>query len=488
MKISLVTLATLCSFIVVGGCVNRTAQQQAKATAALVTEKAVTVAVDSVVRRDMAEYAPITGQLTTDAETSLGAKAGGRLVAVYVQDGDKVSAGQVVAQVDTSSQRIQLSQAASQVQAAQSQLNQALTTARITPTRSLAALNSAKAQLAQARAQLSKAIAGSRPEEKAQAQAALRAAKSNMETAKTARDRQSNLFSQGAVSKQALDNAENAYQAALAQYEQAVASLDIANNAVRSEDIEAAREAVRQAEEGVRTAEANRRMDVNLNDQVRSAQAQLQSARSQYTLVLQQIDDAKVRSSFSGTVLGTPLQVGTVVSPGTPILKVIGASGIYFEGDVPATMVAKMAVGSSVNITVDGATGTFIGRIDALSPAATNVGRVFRARIKFPSFDPALRAGLFARGNVKTRQESQVLTVPNLAIQDRAGQKVVYVVEGSAVREVPVTTGLEEKDFVQVQGQLKEDDKVVVKGAEDLSDKSAIKLAEKAPASTGTQE
>src|SRR5690606_30134934 len=146
--------------------------------------------------------------------------------------------------------------------------------------------------------------------EKAQAEAAVRAARSNMKTAKTDGDRPAILFREGATSQQDLDAAENTYQDALTQYEQAVQALNIANNAVRAEDIETARMAVAQAEEGVRSALANQKLDELLQDQVASARAQLDAARAQYRLANQALEDAKIRASFAGTVLGQPLQVG----------------------------------------------------------------------------------------------------------------------------------------------------------------------------------
>lgn len=473
-------VATLLSL---SGCVNREAQQQSKRTTEQVTDKRVPISVASVTRKSLTEFEPITGQLTTDAETKLGAKISGKLTAVYVREGDKVTAGQIVAQLDTASLTIQLSQAASSVSAAQAALNQAVRNARITPDRSAAAVSQARANLKQAQAQLQKALAGARPEEKAQAEAAVRAARSNMQTAKTNRDRQANLFREGATSQQALDAAENAYQAALAQYEQAVQALNIANNAVRAEDIETARMAVAQAEEGVRSALANQKLDELLQDQVASARAQLDAARAQYRLANQALEDAKIRASFSGTVLGQPLQVGTIVSPGTPVVTIIGESGLYFEGDVPAALLSKATVGAPVTITVDGVEGSFIGRLESVSPAAANVGRVFRARIKFASSNPSLKAGLFARGLIKVREAIDVLSIPTSAIQSRGVGDVVFVVDGDKVREVKVKRGLTQNGYTQILGEVKEGDKVATVGVEDLQNNSPIILTKESNSS-----
>lgn len=463
--------------LVSAGCVNRETQAQTKRTSELVADPKKPVSVVKITRRNIGQYIHITGQLATDSDTSVGPKIGGKLVSINVRSGDSVAAGQLLGQVDTTNLTISVSQARAQLDSALAGLTQAQTNARIVPTRSSSAVRAAEAQLRQARTQLEKALNGARPEEKAQADAAVRSAKSNMETAKKNRDRQSNLFAEGASSRQQLDAAENAYQASLAQYEQALASQQLVNNATRTEDIQAAREAVRQAEEGVRTAQTNKQLDSLLGDQVRSAMGQVESARAQYRLAVQQIEDAQIRSPFSGKVLGTPVQPGTVVSPGTPVVRLIGAKGLYFEGDVPASAVSSLAKGSPVSVTVDGLDGhNFIGTIDSLSPAATNVGRVFQARITFPSFDETLRAGMFARGKIKIKEATGVLTVPALAIVKRGSEQFIYIVDGTKAKEVKVTRGFEEDGMVQVTGGFAEGNDVIVEGANDVADGSIIDI------------
>jgi len=460
------------------GCVNRKAQEQAKRTQEIVTDQTREVEVQPASSRTLEETLPITGEVTTAADANVGGKVPGKVVAVYVRDGDAVTAGQLIAQLDSTNQMIQIRQADAQVSAARSQVNQALANARVGPTRSASAVAQAQAQLRSAKAQLAKALSGARPEERRQAEAGVNAAKSNMETAKRERDRQLKLFQDGAASQQRYEQAENAYQAALAQYEQALQQSAIAQSATRPEDIESAREQVRQAEEAVRTAQAGKRLDVLLEDQVAAARANLQGAQATANLARQGLEDLRIRAPFNGRVSGRPVQAGTVIAPGTPVARIIGGEGAYFEGEFPANLLQKIKVGSPVKVSIDGLDGqTMYGTVTAISPSASSVGRLFRARISIGS-SAAVRPGMFARGEVTIRTVADATVVPTGAIVKRGEKQMVFLAEGDKAKMVEVTPGLVEDGFTQVNN-VPSGAQVIVAGQNDLEDGSKIRLEKK---------
>lgn len=460
------------------GCVNRAAQEQAKRTQKIVTDQTKEVQVVPATTKTLEETLPITGEVATSEDASIGAKAPGKIVSVFVRDGDSVSAGQLIAQLDSTNQMIQIRQADAQVSAARSQLNQAVANARVGPSRTSAAVAQAQAQVRAAKAQLNKAIAGARPEERRQAEAGASAAKSNMETAKKERDRQQKLYQEGASSQQRYEQAENAYQAALSQYEQALQQVQVVQSMVRPEDIESAREQVRQAEESVKNAQAGKSLDVLLVDQVSAARANLQGAMATVNLARQGLEDLKVRAPFSGRVSGRPIQPGTVVAGGTPIARLIGGEGTYFEGEFPASILTQITVGSAVKVTIEGITGsTIIGSVVAISPSASSVGRLFKARIQIGS-NPAIRPGMFARGDVTLKTISGATVVPTGAIVKRGDKSMVFIAQGDKAKLVEVKPGLAKDGFTQVNSVLPGDN-VIVAGQNDLEDGSAIRVGKK---------
>ncbi len=455
------------------GCVNRAAQEQAKKTQAIVTDPKKSVAVAKAETMTLRETLEITGEVTTANDTLVGAKVSGRVTSVYVKDGDKVVAGQLIAELDGVNQRIQVQQALSQVQAARSTLAQAQANATVGPQRTSAALGQAQAQLRSAKAQLQKALNGSRPEERAQAEAAVRIARSNAETAKRELERVRTLFAQQVVSQQRLDQAENAFNAASSQLQQAEAAFAMQRNWTRPEDIASARESVKQAEEAVRTAQAGKSLDVLLGQQVQTAQANLQSAQAQLALARQSLTDLQIRAPFSGQVFGKPVQPGSVLGPGSPVARLVGSEGAYFEGEFPASVMSKIQVGSAVNVTVDGiGTAGLIGTITSISPSASNVGRLFKARVQVP-FQSQVKPGMFARGAVTLRTVTGATVVPTQSITKRGTKSVVFVVQGDKAKLIEVTPGLTSDGHTEVSGVSPSDD-VVVSGQSDLDDGSTV--------------
>lgn len=474
-KTSLLIAAGL-MVLMAGGCVNRQAQQEAKATEKIVSNPVISVSVQTVTEAPVIQTQEITGGVTTADDASVGAKISGRITAVYVKDGDPVSAGQVIASQDTSTLNAQLSSALAGLASARSNLSQAVANAAIQPSKSSAAVNAAQAQLRSAKATLQKAKTGARPEERAQSDWQVKAAKSALDLAKIQLDRQKQLFDQGAVARQQLDQAQNAYDAALTGYNSALQGQLIQVNGTRSEDLTVAQEAVRAAEDNLRTAQAQKKLDVLLSDQVQSAQAGVQSAQAQVAIAQQAVADAQIRSPFAGHISGRPLQAGTMASPGMTIARIIGGQGAYFEGQVSEGVVAKLTVGSPVQITVD-ALGKRVmpGSIAAISPLGTDVGRLFSIRVAFNGSTDGVKPGMYARGVVQIGRIPNAVMVPVNAVLSVGADSVAYIVDGKKAKAVKVKVGIRQGDQVQVTG-LQPGQQLVVRGQETLVDGSQVQI------------
>ena len=263
-----------------GGCVNREAQKQAKQTEQIVSDPVLSVSTTPVQAQNIDDTLEIVGQVTASEDAQVGPKQGGKIIAVYVKDGDKVTAGQILASQDLTSLNAQLSQALAGQASAQSQLSQALSNAHIGPQKSTSAIAAATAQLGSAKAALAKALAGARTEEKVQAEQSVKSAQSNLDVAKKELDRQQMLFAEGAGTKQTLDRAQNAYDLAQTAYNAAVQAQLIMANQTRPEDLEQAREAVSAAQANLNTAKEQKKLDILYTQQVQAAQAPIRHGAS----------------------------------------------------------------------------------------------------------------------------------------------------------------------------------------------------------------
>jgi len=493
----MVLMSLLAGVMVLGGtgCVNRAAQAQAQRTEKLLSDPARVVKVAPVKTTTVTEMLEITGDVTAGEDTQVAAKQPGKLVSVLVKDGDTVGAGQLIATTDTTQLQAQVQQAQAQVSSALAQANQArsalqqaLRNAAVGPTRSAAATRQAQAQLRSARAQLQKALNGARPEERRQAEANVTSARTNLQTQERELRRIETLVREGALAGNRLDQQRNATESARTQFENAQEALNLVRSGTRSEDIEVARSAVRQAEEAVQSARASQELDPLLRDQVesarqqvRAAEGQVQSARAAVTIAQQTLADTQIRAPFAGRVAGRPLQVGTVVSPSTPIVRIIGGAGVYFTGRLPSVEVARVQPGMPVDVKVGALQGrTFPGTVAAVSPLGESVGRLFDVRIQLLGGFNDVRPGMFARGQIVVRRVQNATIVPQTAIVTRDGQSLVFSAVNGKAKAYRVTTGLRQGTSIQVTG-VPAGTQIIVDGQQNLSDGNDVRVETTTP-------
>ncbi|MBV8246242.1 MAG: efflux RND transporter periplasmic adaptor subunit [Candidatus Eremiobacteraeota bacterium] len=171
------------------------------------------VDVAQAVRRNIATYATLDGQVTPLQNSTLSVQQAGPLIGVYANEGDRVSAGQLLAKVDDSTFRAQLAQ-----------------------DEALIAQSQAKAQSSSL----------SVPITEKQVSNATSSAQAALNNAKLVYDQNVQLYKQGFVSQTALENSRSAYEAALAQYNTAVGNEE--NTQVQSANAAADRAAIASAQ------------------------------------------------------------------------------------------------------------------------------------------------------------------------------------------------------------------------------------------------
>lgn len=474
--------------LALAGCVNREAQKEAKETQEIVTSKVVPVEVSDATTQDMPESIELTGSITTDADVEIGAKSGGRLVAVYIKDGDSVRAGQVIAQQETADANARVRQLSAMASAARSQLHQALTEARVSPSKTSAAIRASEARVRQARAALDKLIAGSRTEERRQAEANVRRAKSDLETAEKNLRRVENLVREGALARVDLEAAQNRYQTMLAAYDTALQQQQLVLNATRPEDIESAREAVRAAEEQLKIDRANKQLDPLLQQRVDAARANVLSAEEQVVSARQALSDLTIRSSFNGRVSGKPLAVGTYAGPGTVVARVIGGDGVYYEAQVTETQVGQLRPGMPVTVKLDALPGVTIqGKVGTTNPIASDIGRLFNVRVMLVERLDSLKPGMFAHASVLIGTKRNVVTVPERAVIRDGQTAYLFVVEGGKAKRMDVKLGGTSDGRIEVSG-VNSGAKVVIRGQTTLVDGTEVSTGSEAKAESAEGE
>lgn len=289
-------------------------------------------------------------------EVNVGFKISGRIVSLSVQEGDRVEKGKVLAALD------------------EEDLRQRLKVVRAT--------------LKSAQARLSKLLAGSRPEELREAEAALRQTQHDLENRRVHYERVKVLFERQVVSREILDNAETAFKIAKASVDRARENYQLVKEGPRKEDIE-------------------------------DAKAQVEQARASFKLAETQLSDTILYAPLSGIVLVKSSEIGEVVNPGTSILTLADIENVWLKGYIPETDLGKIKWGQEVVVTTDlRPAKEYRGKISFISSQAEftpkniqtekeRVTLVYRIKVDLPNPTQELKPGMPADGKILLNSLSQ---------------------------------------------------------------------------------
>ena len=267
----------------------------------------------------------------------------GRIDKLFVEEGDKVTAGELLASLE------------------KGYLKDAL------------AADNARARGQQAL--LSKLEKGNRAQEIARARADVEAVQAALVNAKLNYTRQKSLASRNVSSKAQLDLAR-------AQMDQATAQLAAANQALS-------------------LMEAGSR-----SEDIRQGKAQLDAAEAQVSVDQRRLKDADILAPADGIILTRIREPGSITSPGLPVLDMALTRPIWVRAYVSETDLGRLRPGMTAKITADSLPGkTYEGQVGFISPVAEFTPKsvetpdlrsslVYRLRIVIPKPDENLRQGM----------------------------------------------------------------------------------------------
>ncbi len=299
-----------------------------------------------------------------------------------------------------------------------SRVRKGQTVGRIDPGDYQLRLDQAVAALQQARARLGLTPDGTDDRVDPAETAIVRQARAQLEEARLTRDRTVRLWNQDLVARAQLDSAEFALQVAEGRYQDAI-------------------------------------------EEVRNRQAVLVQRRSEVALAGQQLADTAIVSPIDGAVSRKQASTGEYLAAGAPIVTVVRTHPLRLRLSVPEREAAGVKGGQAVHVTVDGDPTLYQGVVARLSPQIVEQNRTLLIEAEVPNERDALRPGAFAKAEVVTQADQQVVTVPASAIVVFAGvEKVIGVRDGKSV-EVRVQTGHRQGDRVEIISGLRAGDAVV---------------------------
>jgi multidrug efflux pump subunit AcrA (membrane-fusion protein) len=161
--------------------------------------------------------------------------------------------------------------------------------------------------------------------------------------------------------------------------------------------------------------------------------------------------------------------LGEYVREGSAMFRLIDDDPLKLRAAVPERFLAEVSAGQSVRVTVEAYRDAFAGKVTRINPQVDPASRNFTVEIVVPNEKNLLRAGGFARAQIQTRTDGNVLFVPVSSVVSFAGVNRVYLVEDDKAVERPVELGDRAGELVEVRAGLKPGDRVVIAGAGKLA-------------------
>jgi HlyD family secretion protein len=408
-----------------------------------------------VTRATLSSVVESSGSVIPESEISLSFDTVGTVVTVSVQPGDRVKAGEVLAQLGTSGLERQVAQAEQAYLIQQASYSMTVQPDASDAAAAQAALNNAWAayQLAQ---------------QKYAAEGAYQvmtscddvdSAKKTYDDALTAynnylSDWRVQVYGAYEVSPQRaqLDRAS-------AAYEQALASCHLAQNSA-SDDT-----SVKAAWAQVQSAQAALEDLINPSElTLATAQAQLDQARRALEQAQRQLDKASIAAPFDGVVTQVTAIAGGASSGAS--IQLADVSRYHVDILVDETEIAQVQAGQTAEITFDGLPDvTVTGVVNRVDPAGTiNQGVVYYSvRVDLDLAEAALRLDMTANVRIILDTHADVLAVPGGALRSDGNVYYVNVVGADSLpQRVDVTTGYTDGDLTEVSGDLEEGQQVYI--------------------------
>ena len=229
-----------------------------------------------------------------------------------------------------------------------------------------------------------------------------------------------------------------------------------------------------QAELSLMTARAQR--DATLA-QLEAGMQSYKSNVEQLGMVLENVDSrGNVVAPASGTLVSLSAVENGYVSASSPVAVIDGVDQMKVAVSVSEALVPKLAAGDPVDVTVSALNLSFVGTIRTVEKAANMQTKLYTVTVSVPRETQGLLSGMFADVTFRTDTSADTVVIPTEAILTAGGNQYVFIVEGSAAKYVPVTTGLTGNGVTEITAGLSAGQQLVTVGQAYLSDGDAVRI------------
>jgi membrane fusion protein, multidrug efflux system len=217
-----------------------------------------------------------------------------------------------------------------------------------------------------------------------------------------------------------------------------------------------------------------------------TAEARAKQADAAVATLRATIAKKTIRAPFDGRITIRQVELGQVVSSGSPVASLASVSPIYADFWLPQQALAEITVGQRARLRTDTfPSASWEGRITVVNPEVDVGTRNVRIRATFDNPDGRLRPGMFVNVEVLSEDKRRTLIIPATAVIFAPYGDSVYVVEtkkdqtgkeSTVARQKFVRLGERRGDFVEVISGFQGGETIVSNGAFKLRNGVAVAI------------
>lgn len=423
------------------------------------------------------------GNLEARNAVELKSEIEGRSTVIYlVPEGTMVQPGDLVAELDASTQKDQRVVQEIAVQNARAALTKAQQDLEIQRSQNASDIAAAEQKLEFAAADLRKYEEGDWPQQLQEAEEAIVLAREELAQAKDRLDWSTRLEADGFLTRTELERDQLAYERAKIALEQAERRKKLLVEYDHPKELQRLKALVEEAQRELERVklQANARL-VDKESALRAAQARLDLETEKLAKLERQIQAAKLVAPVAGMVVhartegrfgsGEPIQEGSEIRERQVVATIPREGGMIVEAKIHESVLKKVRAGQECIIRVDALPGReFRGHVESVAVLPDKGAwwmnpdqRLYKTAITIDNPTPDMRPGMSCDVEILVDRIPDTLYVPLQAVFLHNGRTICFVNQDGGDPEVrEVKTGESTDEWVQILDGLQEGEVVLL--------------------------
>ena len=214
---------------------------------------------------------------------------------------------------------------------------------------------------------------------------------------------------------------------------------------------------------------------------------QAKSASEAQTKAIQQLKKQMAKTAiiapFSGVVDEIISEKGSVLAPGSPVLRIINLGNMYLEADVPEKYLSSIKRGTEVVVDFPMLNEKIDTKISLVNNNINPANRSFKIQVQVPNKSGLIKPNLSSKLNINDYSNKSVIAVPLSIVSENAeGEQYLYIAEKSGAKnltkakKVIVKTGKSQGDLVEILEGVVEGDLIIKEGARSVKDGQVVSI------------